>query len=443
MDKDALRKQLTDELESEFEARLKQAKRQKEQAEEELESASERWRAEKRRLNAEIDKLEGALAEAKSQRKHPGAPGSKTGGIDAVAAAEGKLRKANQEWETERARLNSQINRLEGAVADTIARSNNPMRATQSIKEQFEIQLDKVSKEKTATEQAFLRGKTEWEQERLKMTGEMVKLRRAAQIMGKPVPREDAPEINPKVRDVENRLKESLAKWNAERERLVGEIQKLEAAARQWDSERRQLNDHAGQLQQAFVQAQAKIQSYEVAARTSEQQESKLEEIKRQKEALERELQDVRNDGNAERHRLSAQVERMEQQIQRMSETSEHVSNENVDRLRKQYEQRLQEAIHQKTQLAQELQSASALLETERARLSTEIAKSKKGGGRLDEDAIAAEVARVEAVIHEIAALIDDPDTELAIVIRKNVERAELDAYLKGILFSLGRSRGL
>ena len=32
-----------------------------------MEEASERWRAERRRLNAEIDKLEGALADVKSE----------------------------------------------------------------------------------------------------------------------------------------------------------------------------------------------------------------------------------------------------------------------------------------------------------------------------------------------------------------------------------------
>ena len=63
--------------------------------------------------------------------------------------------------------------------------------------------------------------------------------------------------------------------------------------------------------------------------------------------------------------------------------------------------------------------------------------------GIIDQEAISAEVARVEAQIQQIAALIDDPETELSTVIRKNVEKAELGAYLKGILFSIGRGKGL
>ena len=124
MDKD-LRRQITDELQTEFENKLRQAKRQKEQAEGELEAASERWRAEKRRLNSEIDRLEAALVDAKeaAARKRPDSD-AKEQDPAAIAklqeAADEKLKKAAAEWETERARLTSQVNRLEGAVAEAI-----------------------------------------------------------------------------------------------------------------------------------------------------------------------------------------------------------------------------------------------------------------------------------------------------------------------------------
>jgi chromosome segregation ATPase len=444
MDKD-LRRQITDEVQAQFETKLRQARREKEKAEEELETGSERWRAEKRRLNSEIDRLEAALVDAKTAaaRKRPDSD-QKSQPLDPVAiaklqeAADEKLKKAATEWETERAQLKSQINRLEGAVAEAIARASNPLRSTQSVKEQFEAELNRVAKEKTELEQAFLRGKTEWEQEKLKMTGEMVKLRRAAQIMGRPIPKEDTPEVNPKVRDLENQLKESFEKWSAEREQLVTEIHKREEASRQWDTERRQLNDHAGQLQQAFVQAQAQIQAYEVATRSPNPSEAQVEQLRREKEALQQQLQDAHNTRDSERRQLNAQIERLESQLQRVSESREHVSDEIVDQLRKQYEQRLQETIQQKTQLAEQLQSASSLLEAERARLS---AAQTGGSSALDQSTIAAEVSRVEALINEIVTVIDNPETDLSTIIRKNVEKAELDAYLKGILFALGRNK--
>ena len=128
---------------------------------EEMEEQSERWRTERRRMNAEIDKLEAALADAKAATpsKRTGAPNEqKPQGIDPVAfvrmqeAADEKLKKATEEWEAERTKLLSQINRLEAAVAEAIARASNPMRATQSVKEQFEVELNKTVKEKTEIE---------------------------------------------------------------------------------------------------------------------------------------------------------------------------------------------------------------------------------------------------------------------------------------------------
>jgi hypothetical protein len=447
MDNEVLRRQIADELQVEFENKLRQVKRQKEQAEGELESASERWRAEKRRMNSEIDRLEAALVDAKAAaaRKRAGSEADQSSqGIDPSAllklqeAADEKLKNAAANWEAERAQLKSQINRLEGAVADAIARASNPIRTTQSVKEQFEVELSRVAKEKTELEQAFLRAKTEWEQEKLKMTGEAVKLRRAAQIMGRPVPKEEAPEANPKVRDLENQLQESLARWGTEREQLVMQIHKLEQSARHWDTERRQLNDHAGQLQQAYVQAQAQIQAFEIASRSSKTSESAIEQFRREKEALQKEFQEARNAWDSERRELNGQIERLNSQIQRMSESSHSVSDEIVEQLRTQYEQKLQEAIQQKIQLAQQLQSASSLLEAERTRLSAAHSSGKQG---FNEEAIKAEVARVEASINEIVAIIDNQETELATIIRKNVEKAELDAYLRGILFVLGRSK--
>ena len=437
MDKDLLRRQIVDEIQAEFDTKLRQAKRQKEEAEGELEAASERWRAEKRRLNAEIDRLETALDDAKAAaaRKQPQSDSDQMPDPAAVArlqeAADEKLKTATAEWERERGQLKSQINRLEGAVAEAIARASNPLRSTQPMKEQFEIELNRVAQEKTELEQAFLRARTQWEQEQLKMTGEMVKLRRTAQIMGKPVPKEEKANVDPKIRDLENQLKESHVKWSAEREELTKQIHRLEQTSRHWDIERRQLNDHAGQLQQAFVKAQAQIQTYEATARAPNPSEGQIEQLRREKEGLQTELQETRKAWEAERRQLKKEIERLEGQIQHESESQDRVSKEVVDQLRKQYEQKLQEAIQEKNQLT------GKLLEAERTPRSG--GQTKNAG--LDNIAIAAEVSRVESQIKELVALMEDPDTELSTIIRKNVEKAELDAYLKGILFASGRSK--
>ncbi|MBI4471121.1 MAG: hypothetical protein HY646_00535 [Acidobacteria bacterium] len=424
----------------EFESKLKLVRRQKEQVEQELEASSEKWRTERRRLNAEIDKLENALAEAKQSPRRAGAA-AKPSGIDPVevakmqAAADEKLKNATKEWEAERDRLKTQISRLERAVAEAIERSSNPLRATQSARADLEDRIVRITAEKAEVERSYIRDKAAWDEERAKLTSDLAKLKRTAKVIGHTVPEvqekpQEGPKEDPRVKELEKRLQELMQKW---------------------ETERRQLNDHAGQLQQAYVEAKAKIENYEAAASSSQHYEAKLQEANRQRESLERDLQKARDDWAADRKRLSAEIERFEKQLLRTSDTRDKVSNEIVEQLRKQYEERLQEAIQQKTQLASQLQSASTLLESERARLSVEISKSKKAGtsgsggsdGGVNQEAINAEVARVDGMIQEIARLIDDPATELSTIIRKNVEKAELDAYLKGILFSLGKGRGL
>jgi len=83
---------------------------------------------------------------------------------------------------------------------------------------------------------------------------------------------------------------------------------------------------------------------------------------------------------------------------------------------------------------------AATQVEAEKAvmamRAASNAAKTAKDSS-MNRDALKAEVERVEGLIKDIAALIEDPNSELSTVIRKNVERAELESYIKGIRFAL------
>src|ERR1700694_1872462 len=108
MDNETLRKQVAEEIQEQFESKLREAKRQKTEAEDEFETAAESWRTERRRLKADIDRLESELNDGgRSQNQTPR--------IQEVPGP-----KASIEWEAERGRLTSQISRLERAVADAI-----------------------------------------------------------------------------------------------------------------------------------------------------------------------------------------------------------------------------------------------------------------------------------------------------------------------------------
>ena len=150
---------------------------------------------------------------------------------------------------------------------------------TQSVKEQFEFEMNRLAKEKTEAEQALLSREDRVGTGKLKLTSEAVKLRRTAQIMGRPIPAFNEREANPKVRDLQDQMKENVDQWNRERERFVAQIQKLEEGRRQWDTERRQLADHAGQLQQELVAGSGKDPEPEFACKPNPAS-AEVEELK-------------------------------------------------------------------------------------------------------------------------------------------------------------------
>src|SRR5437016_13320811 len=104
MNTDVLKKQYSEEVQTEFEFQLLEMRRQKNRAEEELENASERWRSERRRLNTEIDRLETEVAGG----KRPIAEDL----MKIQQEFEEKATKSSAEWEAERKRLTTEISNL-------------------------------------------------------------------------------------------------------------------------------------------------------------------------------------------------------------------------------------------------------------------------------------------------------------------------------------------
>jgi DNA repair exonuclease SbcCD ATPase subunit len=173
----------------------------------------------------------------------------------------------------------------------------------------------------------------------------------------------------------------------------------------------------------------------------------KMQEISTEKDALAGQLEKANRLLEEERQRfetLNEEVRRSrletDQLERRLTEGGAGVDSEVIDQLRSQYAAKLEEIAQEKTDLAGRLEQASALLAQERQRFAN---ASNGGSGSVDHAAIEQEVARVEGAIAEITQFIDDPSAQLAAVIRKNVERAELDAYLKGILFARGEMKGV
>jgi len=374
MDKERLRKQIYDEIHAQFEAKLRELKRQKSQIEEELESVSERARSERRRLNSEIDRLENALAESRDARKKAG-DSKAAKGVDAAdaakiqAAAEEQLTKAAAEWEAERAKLRQEIARLEASLTEMLERSANPLRAG-SAREKLESKLDEALRMKQFVEDEFRRAKNAWEEERLRLAGEIVKLRRAP---GLPTSLAAAEPADPeRIKDLEARLEESQRAHKS----LDHYFQKCRA---EWEAER-----------------------------------ARLEEALAARKGLEQKLESARAEARAAQTRPADDSA---------------------------IAQQLQEVMQHRNYLQQQLDAANETIRAIRAEQAAGLREAPSesaapvGNGSGDSQKLQNEVARIEGLIADISRLIEDPATELSTVIRKNVERAELEAYLKGILF--------
>jgi len=108
-------------------------------------------------------------------------------------------------------------------------------------------------------------------------------------------------------------------------------------------------------------------------------------------------------------------------------------------------------ALDERNRLQKELERASTLAaqrEQERDQLQRDLATAKQaiadggsagdGNGPINLEIVREEAARVEASLQAIIKAIDDPSAELSFVVRKNVERAQLDSYLQGLRFAAG-----
>ena len=112
----------------------------------------------------------------------------------------------------------------------------------------------------------------------------------------------------------------------------------------------------------------------------------------------------------------------------------------------------------EKERLGKELQQATdaaSELQVERVRLTADLQRIREEANveidRVRQEArIAAvaavssspahpgdEIARTERKLAELISLIEDPMTELSVVIRKNVEKLELEAYLTGLRYAV------
>jgi class 3 adenylate cyclase len=298
--------QLLAELQSRYESKLRETKRQFSDLEEEFESSREQWRAERRRLADEIENLEEAAERAREGTRREFVEELQSElrfqldeAIRERERAVQDLEAARAQWTEERRELKAQILSMQAGLIEAMERSNNPARTAAAVREQVEARLAEARKEWTL----------QWEGERRRLNAEIDRLKRASgaadekkeaarrallQKLGKLPPSSAASLPTSKTAD----------QWEKE----------FEEAKIQWECERDQLNVKLQRLEQDIQQHRDTLRS-DVYQELRSQYEPKLAEAQSERQRIEQELEALTIQYQDERRRLDAQIDLLQQAI--------------------------------------------------------------------------------------------------------------------------------
>ena len=172
--------QLLEEVQKQFEAKLREARRQKDAIEEELENSREQWRTERRRLTGEIEDLEAEVELAKEGANHRASEDLQAQirfQLDEAVLAKKQLEQESVEaqarWETERTRFKKQVDSLQAIAAlDAMEQTHNPARFALAVREQVESRLKEARKD----------WEHQWQGERQRFSEEIEHLKKIGNI---------------------------------------------------------------------------------------------------------------------------------------------------------------------------------------------------------------------------------------------------------------------
>ena len=168
--------QLIEQVQTKYELKLKDVKKQQEQLEEDFETARDQWRAERRNLNAEIEQLEENAERARQAAQAQASEDLQSEirfqleeAIRARQQMEQDLAAAQQRFETEKNNLKAQITAMQASAVEAMERSNNPARLAMAVNEKLEARIAEAKQE----------WNLQWEGERRRFTAEIERLKKA------------------------------------------------------------------------------------------------------------------------------------------------------------------------------------------------------------------------------------------------------------------------
>jgi class 3 adenylate cyclase len=299
-------KQLIDEVQTRYEKRFKDLKRQQDQLEEEFENSREQWRAERRNLNTEIEQLEEAVERARQAAKAQLSEDLQSElrfqldeAIRSRQQVEQDLEMVRQNFEAERNNLKAQVAGMQASVLEAMERSNNPSRMAAALRDQVDLRVAEAKQD----------WQLQWEGERKRLTAEIERLKKS----GAPGALEEKKEAARRA------LLEKLGKLPAGSAgpppKTADQLEReFEGAKTQWNTQREQLQFKVKKLEIELQRNRDGVRT-EIYQEILAQYEPKLVEANRERQLLELEIQSLTSDLASDRQRLNAQVEQLQRAL--------------------------------------------------------------------------------------------------------------------------------
>src|SRR5205823_1984846 len=303
---EAASQQLIQQVQTQYEKRFKDLRKQQDELEEAFEKARDQWRTERRNLTGEIERLEESMERARAAARAQTSEDLQSElrfqleeAIRARQQLEEQLADLRHKHEAERNNLKAQVAATQASAVEAMERLNNPARMTVAINERVEARVAEAKQE----------WQLQWEGERRRLNAEIERLKKAAspsaiqqrreatkravlQKLGKLPPGSTGPA--PKTADQwQKEFEDAKIGWDTEREQLKVKIKKLEM-----------------ELQRSKDTVRAEI-FQEMRA----QYEPRIADLNRERQQLEQEIQSLTGELSSERRRLNTRVEDLEKAI--------------------------------------------------------------------------------------------------------------------------------
>jgi class 3 adenylate cyclase len=352
--------QLIEEVQSRYEKKIKELRREQEKFEEEFENARDQWRTERRNLNAEIEQLEEAAERARQTTRSQISDDMQSEirfqleeALHARQQLEQNLMIANQKFEAERNNLRAEIATMQGRVVEAMERSNNPARMAMAVREQVEARVSEAKQE----------WQLQWEGERKRLNAEIERLKKMGNIADE---KKEAAR-----RAVLEKLGKLPAGSSGPAAKTADQWQReFENAKIEWETEREQLNLKIRKLELETHRASDTMRS-EIFQEMRGQYEPRLAEANRERNRLEQEIQGLTSELATERQTLNARIEQLEQAIPEAQESARRqVSAE----LQSQFDDKIEEGNRLRSRQERKQQDEAEEWEAERRRTKKRIA---------------------------------------------------------------------